>query len=264
MPPTRPARYWPRTVLVGDIAGVEVPQGRKHFDLLGADGVGVHGIGRFHRRQAEQLHDVVLHHVAERAGLVVIIAAAFDADLFGHRDLHVIDGLARPDRLHQHVGEAEHEQVLHRLLAEIVVDAENPLFVEDGADAVIDLARGSEIAADRLFEDDARVRRRELGFAQTLGDRRKQIWRGGQIEDADIAGAIGQLLLQRAPLRGRRHRIERDIVDVLQKFGALGFVDADAGRILGLVVVHDLAEGVGVHRRARSANNARLRRDLPV
>jgi hypothetical protein len=45
----------------------------------------------FHGNEAEQLQHVVLHHVAQRAGLVVIAGAAFQSDGFGNGDLHVVD-----------------------------------------------------------------------------------------------------------------------------------------------------------------------------
>ena len=85
---------------------------------------------RLHRDQAQQLQQVVLHHVAQRAGPVVEVAAAFDAHRLGHRDLHVVDRGRVPQRLEQHVGEAQRQQVLHRLLAEIVIDAEDLLLGE--------------------------------------------------------------------------------------------------------------------------------------
>ena len=48
-----------------------------------------------------------------------------------HVDLHVVDEVAVPDRLEEAVGEAEGEDVLRRLLAEEVVDAEDLLLGED-------------------------------------------------------------------------------------------------------------------------------------
>ena len=48
----------------------------------------------------------------------------------GHVDLHVIDEVAIPDRLEQAVGEAERQDVLRRLLAEEVIDAEDLLLGE--------------------------------------------------------------------------------------------------------------------------------------
>src|SRR5436309_7625122 len=61
--------------------------------------------------------------VAQHAGPVVVRPAFADRQGLGHGDLHVIDVAMVPDRLEQRVGEAEHEQVLHRLFAKVVVDA---------------------------------------------------------------------------------------------------------------------------------------------
>jgi hypothetical protein len=51
--------------------------------------------------------------------------ARADAEVLGGGDLDVVDVVAVPHRLEQEVGEAEREDVLHRLLAEVVVDAED-------------------------------------------------------------------------------------------------------------------------------------------
>ena len=98
---------------------------------------------------------MVRHHVAQRAGGVVIIAAAADGQRFGDRDLHVIDMVAIPDRLEQAIGEAQHQDVLHGLLAEIMIDAKNLILFEDAEQLLIERLRRGEIGAERLFDDDA-------------------------------------------------------------------------------------------------------------
>ncbi len=84
---------------------------------------------------------MVLHYVAQRAGLFVERAAALDSHGFCRGDLHVLDVVAIPDRLEDTVGETEHQNVLHRLLAEIVIDAEDLALVEDRIHLVVELAR---------------------------------------------------------------------------------------------------------------------------
>ena len=130
--------------------------GAPDLDLFGADGV------RPRRRSGGSMatklrsfHDVVLDDVAEGAGLLVEGAAAFDADGFGGGDLDVVDVVAVPDGLEDAVGEAEDEDVLDGLFAEVVVDAEDLVFVEDLVDLVVERAGGLEIVAEGLLDDDA-------------------------------------------------------------------------------------------------------------
>ena len=144
-----PGPYWPRTAFEDGDGRDGLPD----LELFAAHAFGLEAGGRLERDQRQQLHHVVLHHVAQRAGLLVERAAAFDAEGFGHGNLHVVDVVAVPDGLEDAVGEAEDQQVLHRLLAQVVVDAEDLALVEDGVDLVVELARGVEIVAEGLFDD---------------------------------------------------------------------------------------------------------------
>ena len=74
---------------------------------------------------------MVLHHVAQRAGLLVVAGARADAFLFGHRDLDVVDVLLVEQRLEDAVGEPQDQDVLDGLLAEVVIDAVDLALVED-------------------------------------------------------------------------------------------------------------------------------------
>ncbi len=142
---------------------------------------------------------MVLHHVAQRTGLVVITGAAFKTDRFGNRDLHVVDMGGIPQRLVKRVGETQRHQVLHRLLAEIVVDAEDLLFLEDVTDGVVQLLRGSEIPADRLFDNDAGRAGNQLVFADLVGDIAENTRRHGQIKGAHALFTLVEQLLQHIP-----------------------------------------------------------------
>ena len=66
--------------------------------------------------------------------------------------------VAVPDRLEERVGEAEVEQVLHRLLAEVVIDAEDRRLGEHLVQRLVERARRGEVAAERLLDRDARLR----------------------------------------------------------------------------------------------------------
>ena len=97
---------------------------------------------------------MVLHHVAQRAGGLVIARAILQPDRLGDRDLDVVDPARVPHRLEQRIAEAQRQDVLDRFLAQIMVDAERPLLGKGGGDRVVDLAARRQIVAERLFEPD--------------------------------------------------------------------------------------------------------------
>ena len=66
--------------------------------------------------------------------VLVEVRAALDPDRLGDGDLDVIDELAVPDRLEDAVREAQGEEVLDRLLAEVVVDPEDLALLEVALD----------------------------------------------------------------------------------------------------------------------------------
>jgi hypothetical protein len=132
--------------------GREGLEGFQHLELLVADRVGVVGGRRLHRDHGQQLQGMVLHHVAQRAGLVVEVAPRAHADGLGQGDLDVGDALAPPQRLEQGVGKAQGHQVLHRGLAQVVVDAEGLALAEDRAHHAVDLPGAGQVVAQGLFE----------------------------------------------------------------------------------------------------------------
>ena len=85
---------------------------------------------------------MVLEHVPQGAGLLVVARAVLDSDRFGRRDLDMIDVFSIPDRLIDRVGEAEHEDILDGLLAQIMIDAVDLFLAEDAAEGLIQLLRG--------------------------------------------------------------------------------------------------------------------------
>ena len=136
---------------------------------------------------------MVLHHVAQRAGLLVERPAPLHAQRFRRGNLHVVDVIAVPDRLKDSVGKAEDQNVLHRLLAQVVVDAEDLALVEDRVHLVVQLARRIQIVAEGLFNHHRRhalFRLRHALRAEVLDDAGKELRRGGQIEQPLAADAL--------------------------------------------------------------------------
>ena len=117
-----------------------------------AHAVGMEGDRRLHGDQGEKLHHVVGNHVAQSAGSIEISAALFDADGFGIGDLYMIDVTAVPDRLEDGVIEAEDHDVLHRLFAQIVIDAVNLIFLQDCLDLPIQGFGRFHIVSERFLD----------------------------------------------------------------------------------------------------------------
>src|ERR1035438_5988309 len=93
---------------------------------------------------------MVLHHVAERAGMIVIAAAVLNAHRLCNGDRHVVYVATIPYRLEERVGETERQDVLHCFLAEIVVDPEDLRLLEAGCQNGIQGARRIQVVANRL------------------------------------------------------------------------------------------------------------------
>ena len=192
--------------------------------LLVAHRAGVEGHRWLHGDQAEQLQHVVLNHVTQRAGLLVIRAAALDADRLRHRDLHLGHVIAVPDGLEDAVGEPEHEDVLDGLFAEVVIDPVDLLFLEDAHELPVQCPRAFQIAAERFLHDDARpaaVDAGEAGGAEARDDIVVETGRCRAVEEPVARAAPRGLDLLEALLQPgvqlRRVRVAGDIEEAARK-----------------------------------------------
>src|SRR5262249_29861446 len=116
---------------LGDSFEIERTNGLEDFELFVADGGGVERSGGFYGDERRELKDVALNHVAKSTGGFIKAATALDAERLGGGDLYVIDVVAVPERLENAVAEAENEQVLNRVFAEVVVNSIDLIFFED-------------------------------------------------------------------------------------------------------------------------------------
>src|SRR5499427_10138376 len=98
---------------------------------------------------------MILHDVADRTRLIIKRAPPLDPEVFGHGDLHTLDMVAIPERFQECIGEAEEEHIVHRPLAQVMVDAEDRLLVEGAEQRVVERLRREEIVTEWFFNDDA-------------------------------------------------------------------------------------------------------------
>ena len=174
-------------------------QRAQHLQLLVADRIGDVARRWLHRDHRQQLQRVVLDHVAQRAGAAVEIAARADAERLGQRDLDVGDALAPPERLEQRVAEAQRHQVLHRRLAEVVVDPKRLLLGEYRAHDAVDLLRARQVVAERLLEHDAHLAARSGRRRRAARRRREQVGAGRQEHHDDVGGACAATSMRASP-----------------------------------------------------------------
>ena len=187
-----------------DRLGGERLQALEHLQLLVADRVGVGARRWLHRDHRQQLQRVVLDHVAQRAGAVVEVAARADADRLGDRDLDVGDAVAPPQRLEQRVAETQRGEVLHRRLAEVVVDAQRLALGERRAHDAVDLAGARQVVTQRLLEHDAHVGAVEADAAELLADLREQVRARREVEHDGVGAALVDPLLEPDVIVGPR------------------------------------------------------------
>ena len=243
-------------------------QRAEDLHLLVAHGVGRERDRRLHRGEAEELHEMVLDDVAGDAGLLEELPSALDADLFRHRDLHVVDVLAVPQRLEEAVGEAEDEEVLDRLLAQVVIDPEYLRLVEGLGDGVVQLLRAREVVPERLLDDDARPRRARAVLAgrrneprllQVLHDDAEVGGRHREIEEPIAGGTallveplevLAELAVGRGVLEGAG-----DVAETALEVGPERRIDGLAARVLADALLHLGAELLVALRAPRHADH---------
>ena len=194
------------------------------------------------------------HHVAVGAGLLVEGRALAQAQGLGHVDLHVVDEVAVPDGLEQAVGEAEGQDVLRRLLAQEMVDAEDLFLVEDLMQLMVELHRAGQVGAEGLFHDEARALH-QAGLAQQPHRGQRGARRHAQVVQASAFDA--QALLgtrdrraQRRCTRGQRHIVQMAGEALPVRIGQLAVEE------LVQRAARDAAEGLDIDVVQRHADDA--------
>ena len=211
---------------------------------------------------------MVLEHVPQDARALVERRAVADADRLGHRDLHVVDVAVVPHRLEDAVGEAQDEDVLDGLLAEVVIDPIDLLLGKHREQNAVELPPRLEVVPEGLLDDDAHPAffdRREALRPEPADDRLVGVGRRREVEDA--VGRSAPLLLDRLE-RDPQAAVEIGVAEIAGHVAyAVGKVARAAlrrRRELAGASFEMLAEGVVGILGAADADDGEVRRDRPV
>ena len=135
---------------------------------------------------ASELEQMVRHHIPQRAGTLVKLAALLDADGLRNGDLNMIDVIAPPQRLEDAVREAQDHNVLDRFFAEEMIDPVDLVFGKNLQNSLVQLLGRGEIVPEGLLDDDpppcAFRLLGEPGAAELLDDLAEKAVGGGEIE----------------------------------------------------------------------------------
>ncbi len=210
---------------------------------------------------------MILDHVARRARFLVIAAAPFHANRFRRCDLHVVHVAAIPQRLKNSVAEAKRQYVLHRLFAQVMVNAIHLGFPKHAVNPIIQLAGAGEIVAKGFFHDDPLPtiactapqagRSQALDGFSVIARLRRQI-----VKDVRMP-QLCQLVLQPGVERWIAH-IARKVTQILREPGPLVLVKRTVFEELLHGVVHHRAKSVIAQRRARRAHDLHTGRQPPL
>src|SRR6476646_350198 len=96
---------------------------------------------------------MVLDHVADRADLFVKSAPALHTEILRHRDLNAFDVGPVPEGFEDGIGEAKKQHAVHRLFAQVMVNAINRLLLEGSEQDLIESTGGWQIATEGFFDD---------------------------------------------------------------------------------------------------------------
>ena len=153
-----------------------------------------------------------------------------------------------PDGLEEDVGESEDEQVLHRLLAEKMIDPEDLVLVEVAVEDLVELDGAGEIASERFLDNEAAIggepdsgKARGDVVEQRRGDRHEEHRQPGIAEllgDQVVDGWILVVTLDIAqvgtePIDDRFVSALKDLTDVIGEslVGPLAAGSADDGHV---------------------------------
>ena len=140
--------------------------------ILGANRVRSGRNRWLHGDMSHDLHQVILQHVSKCARLIVVTTTIADAKRFGRSNLNVVNIIPIPKRLEYRVRKSSHQQILHRLFPEIVIDSIDVVFVKMSLPRKVKLTCRLNVVTEWLFNHQSS----ERTFAPVQSMRRQKSW----------------------------------------------------------------------------------------
>ena len=187
----------------------------QYLHLLIAHRLAVDARWWLHHESREHLKHMVLDHVADCAGLVIECAAILHTERLGHGHLDAVNVLPVPERFVHWVADAKEQQVVHRSLAEVVIDAKNSRLIEGPEQNTIEVARALNVATKGFLDDDPGAKSSAAAAGELLDDFAEKQRRNGEIERGTLRRSKGLL----ESLKGGSVRVVT--VDVAQQLAEL-------------------------------------------
>src|SRR5215831_21122865 len=133
-----------------------------------------------HRQVNQDLKQMILNHVADRAGLIIERPPPLDPEILRHGDLHALDLIAVPERLEERIREAEEHHVMDGSFSQIMIDAEDVFFVESAEQNLVKRLLRGKVMAEGLFDDNAGAVG-TIRFGQLFHDEAEQCWWNSEV-----------------------------------------------------------------------------------
>src|SRR5256714_12996910 len=130
---------------------------------------------------------MVLYDIAGCPGLFIEFSPAGHAEFLSHSDLHALDVVPVPDGFEKRVGKAEVKNVLDRLFAKVMVDAEDGRLGKNGVQDLIQGPGRGKVTPERLLDDYAGIFS-DACFSQSLHYGSKHTRRDGQVVQGLLRG----------------------------------------------------------------------------
>lgn len=105
-----------------------------------------------HSQEGQDLEQMVLHNITDDTELVKVPPTALSAKRLLEGDLHVVDVIPVPGRAEELVTKSQDQDILHHLLAQVMVNAEDLLLVPVWLQRLLQLPGAGQILSEWLLD----------------------------------------------------------------------------------------------------------------